>query len=191
MIPTPTTDRGFTLIEVMITLVIAAVVITIGVPGLTDFVASQRVRTVASDLVADMALARAEAIKESRQAIFERVSGATNTWKDGWRICVDLNGNATCDNAEVRKVTTAVPGRSKICSTATDFDNRIFFRPDGRVVRASAPGANDGLKVSDDNGDGASQNDRIRLVFLSISGRARMEIQDNDSANPTRGTACP
>lgn len=175
----------------MITLVIVAIVITVGVPSLTDFVAAQRVRTTASDLVSDMALARAEAVKESRQAIFERVAGATNTWKDGWRVCIDLNSNSTCDNNEIRKVTTTVPGRSKVCSTTGDFDNRIFFRPDGRVVRTAAPGANDGLKVSDDNNDATTANDRVRLIFIGISGRARMEVQDNDPANPTRGTACP
>lgn len=186
-----TAERGFTLIELMITLVIAVIAITIGVPSLTDFVAAQRVRTTASDLVADMALARAEAIKESRQAIFERLAGSTSSWKDGWRICVDLNSNGSCENAEVRKATTTVPGRTRVCSTATDFNDRIFFRPDGRVVRTTAPGANDGLKVSDDNNDSATQNDRIRLIFIGVSGRARMEVQDNSPANPTRGTACP
>jgi len=172
-------QRGFTLVELMATLVIMAIVITIGVPGLTDFIASQRVRTTASDLVADMSLARAEAIKESRQAIMERVAGATSTWKDGWRICVDINGNGTCDAAEIRKTTTPVPGRTAVCATTADLDDRIVFRPDGRVLRATAPGAGDGIKVSDDNNDGATSNDRIRLIFLGISGRARMEIQDS------------
>lgn len=185
------TQRGFTLVELMITLVITVIAITVGVPSLTDFVAAQRVRTTASDLVADMALARAEAIKESRQAMLERLAGSTSTWKDGWRICVDINSNGTCDNAEVRKSTTTVPGRSKVCSTTNDFNDRVIFRPDGRVIRTVAPGANDGLRVSDDNGDSDTVNDRIRLIFIGISGRARIEVQDNDPANPTRGTACP
>jgi type IV fimbrial biogenesis protein FimT len=187
----PILQRGFTLIELMITLVIAVIAITVGAPSLTEFVAAQRVRTTASDLVGDMALARAEAIKESRQAMLERLPGGTSTWKDGWRICVDINSNGTCDNAEVRKATTTVPGRSKVCSTTNDFNDRIIFRPDGRVVRTVAAAANDGLRVSDDNADSATENDRIRLIFIGISGRARMEVQDNDPANPTRGTACP
>lgn len=192
MFPFRRSETGFTLVEMMITLVILGLLITIGIPSLSDFVASQKVRTTASDMIADMALARAEAIKESRSSLVERVSGATNTWKDGWRICVDLNSNGSCENNEIRKVTTtAVSGRSKMCSTSSDFDNRIVFRPDGRVVRASAPGANDGIKISDDNGDSATENDRIRLIFIGVSGRARMEVQDNDRDNPTRGTACP
>jgi len=180
--------NGFTLIELMITLVILALLITIGVPSLTDFISTQRVRTTASDLISDMAFARAEAIKESRQVFFERVAGATNTWKDGWRICVNLNAGTTCDNNEIRKVTTTVPGRTKVCALTADSNDRITFRPDGRV---SGSTANAGLKVSDDNGDSATENDRIRAVFIGISGRASMEVQDNSPANPTRGTACP
>lgn len=183
-------EHGFTLIELMITLVILGILITVGVPSLSEFVAAQRVRTTASDLISDMALARAEAIKESRQAIFERVTGGTNTWKEGWRVCVDLNGNGACDNNEVRKVTTSVPGRTEVCSTVSEFDNRIFFRPDGRVVRTAAPGANDGIRVSDNVGDSATANDRSRLVFMGVSGRARMEIQDNGGALcPATGTS--
>jgi len=186
----PGIEQGFTLIELMITLVILAVLITVGVPSLTDFISTQRVRTTASDLISDMAFARAEAIKESRQVFFERVAGTTNTWKDGWRICVNLNGPAdtACDNNEIRKVTTTVPGRTKVCALTADSNDRITFRPDGRV---SGSTVNAGLKVSDDNGDSATANDRIRAVFIGISGRANMEIQDNSPADPTRGTACP
>lgn len=187
----PFTQHGFTIIELMITLVVAALLITVGVPGLADFVASQRIRATTSDIMADMAYARAEAIKESRTAILERLGGVSGTWKSGWQVCVDFDNNGSCSNTEVRKATTNVPGRSKVCATATDFNDRILFRPDGRVNRTSAPGANDGIKVSDDINDADTTNDRVRLIFLGLSGRARMEIQDNDANNPTRGTACP
>lgn len=194
-------NAGFTLIELMITLVIMAVVITIGIPSLSNYVAAQRVRTTASDLVADIAFARAEAIKESRQAIMEPLDGphiGPNKWTNGWRICVDLdrgsdpNREWDCNssNVEVRKISSAVTGRSRVCATTSDFDTKITFRPDGRVKRISSPGANDGIKVSDNNDDADSTNDRIRLIFIGVSGRPRMEIQDNDPEHPARGTVC-
>jgi len=179
---------GFTLIELMVTLAIMAIVITVGVPALSGYVASQRVRTAVSDTAADIAFARAEAIKESRQSLMERLAGATGTWKDGWRICVDLDGNGSCGNAEVRKITQALGGRIKVCSTAADFDTRIIFRPDGRVVRPSAPGANDGLKISDDLSDGAAGNDYIRSIVIGITGRPLVIKQDGGSGG---GTPCP
>jgi type IV fimbrial biogenesis protein FimT len=187
MKPTPSIHAGFTLIELMITLVIMAILITVGAPQLNDFIASQRVRTVTSDLMADMAFARAEAIKESRRAIMERLAGATSTWKDGWRVCVDLNSNGVCEAAEVRKTGTPIPGDAAtlVCATHSDLATTIVFRPDGRVMRPNAATVTDGLKVQIDVGaDGSATNDRIRLVFLGLSGRASMEIQDKRSDSP-------
>jgi len=177
----------------MITLVVLAIVIAIGVPSLTEFVAGQRVRTTASDLMADFAFARAEAIKESRQAIMERLPGASGTWKDGWRICVDLNSDGACNAPlEVRKTATPVPGNpamTTVCATHADLLNTIAFRPDGRVVRPTAPTANDGIKIEIDVGaDGAADNDPIRLVFLGLSGRASVEIQDRRTTSPPCAT---
>lgn len=174
------TSAGFTLIELMITLVILAIVITVGVPGFTDFIAAQRVRTTASDIMADMAFARAEAIKESRPVIMAPIT--TGNWKDGWRICVDLDGGGDCDvPGEVRKTATPVPGRTKVCATP---DEPIVFRPDGRITRVTASTAADGIRVSDDLGDAATANNRSRLVYLGVSGRPSVEVQDG-------GTVCP
>jgi type IV fimbrial biogenesis protein FimT len=175
-----TTSRGFTLIELMITLVILAIVITVGIPSLSDFVAAQRVRTIASDIMADMAYARAEAIKESRVAIMAPINAAD--WKDGWRICIDLDGGNDCDvPGEVRKTATPISGRTKVCATP---DEPIVFRPDGRVTRVNAPTAADGIRVSDDLGDAVATNDKVRLIYLGISGRPSVEAQDG-------GTVCP
>jgi type IV fimbrial biogenesis protein FimT len=175
-----TTSRGFTLIELMITLAILAIVITVGIPSLSDFVAAQRVRTIASDIMADMAYARAEAIKESRVAIMAPINAAD--WKDGWRICVDLDGGGDCDvPGEVRKTATPISGRTKVCATPNE---PIVFRPDGRVTRVTAPSATDGIRVSDDLGDAVATNDKVRLVYLGISGRPSVEAQDG-------GTVCP
>jgi type IV fimbrial biogenesis protein FimT len=175
-------NRGFTLIELMITLVILGILITVGVPSLADFVATQRVRTTASDLMADMAFARAEAIKESRRVIMQRVAGATSTWKDGWNICVDLNGDNTCSAGEIRKSATPLSGRTKMCATTAELGNNIVFRPDGRIVRNTAVAANDGILISDDFDDGNAANNRARLVFLGVSGRPSMQIQDGGAS---------
>jgi type IV fimbrial biogenesis protein FimT len=175
-----TMNRGFTLIELMITLVILAVVITIGVPSLSDFIASQHVRTTASDIMADMAFARAEAIKESRIAIMAPINAAD--WKEGWRICVDLNGDGDCDvPGEVRKTATPISGRIRVCATP---NQPIVFRPDGRITRATGPSATDGIRVSDNLGDTVTTNDKVRLIYLGVSGRPSVEVQDG-------GTLCP
>ncbi len=161
--------RGFTLIELMIVMLIAAVLIAVGAPALGEFVADQRVRTAASDIAGEIAYARAKAIENSRRVFFQR-TGAT--WAAGWRIFVDLNNNSAFDAGEELKVFNGFPpGSMYLCSTVAEFANSVIFRPDGRVVRTTGVGANDGIFVVDPMGDAALCNNKIRGLLFGVSGR--------------------
>jgi Tfp pilus assembly protein FimT len=147
--------------------------------------------------MADMAFARAEAIKESRRAIMERLPGATGTWKDGWRICVDLNSDNACNAPlEVRKTSSPVPGdpaTTIVCATHATVLDAVAFRPDGRVSQlGGAPidgSPTTGIKLQVDVGaDGTATNDRIRLIFIGVSGRASVENQDKRTDSPPCAT---
>ncbi len=181
---------GFTLIEMMVTLAIFAVILLFGVPSLAPFVADQRVRIAISDIHHDLIFARMDALGNSRRIIVE----ATNppSWKRGWVICVDNNPtNDMCDLAaeEVLKITQELPGdRLRMCSNVADFAQRIVFRPDGRIVRASPVTDLDQVTVHDDMGDSDPANDKIRSVFFGASGRMTV-IEQNGGTNG--GGACP
>ena len=54
---------GFTLVELMVTLAVFAILIARAVPSMQQIVASQRVRSVASDIASDLVIARNEAVK--------------------------------------------------------------------------------------------------------------------------------
>lgn len=173
--------RGFTLIELMTVLVIAAIVITIGLPDMREFVADQRVRTVTSDIIAEISFARAKAIEHSRRVYIQRTGAG---WNNGWRIYVDLNNSTTYDAGEELKVFDGFPpGNMYVCSTVGDFAANVIFRPDGRVVRTTAPGATDGIFVVDLMADGVLANNKIRGVLFGVSGRATM-VRMNGAAAP-------
>ena len=57
---------GFTLVEILITIVISAVLLGIAVPQLTDQVQKSHISSHVSDLMAAMNLARSEAVKSGR-----------------------------------------------------------------------------------------------------------------------------
>jgi len=175
---------GFTLIELMIVVLIAVILITIGVPYLGDYVADQRVRTVTSDIASDIAFTRAKAIEESRRATITR-TGAD--WSGGWRIWVDLDGDGAYDAGEEVKITQGVTGgsnRLRACALPlADFGTNITFRPDGRIVRTTAAAATDGIYVIDEGRDAAVTDNAVRGVLFGTSGRTST-VRLNGTAPP-------
>ena len=169
--------RGFTLIEVMIVVTIVAILIVVALPNMTDFVAEQRVRTVASDLMSEIMFTRATAVEMSKRVNMEKLGAG---WDQGWRIYVDVNNNGIYDagDIEVKQFngfgtgTASITGRLYTCSPVADFATRIIFRPDGRVVRsAAATTAADGIYVIDPMGDADICNNKTRAILFDLSGR--------------------
>ena len=89
---------GFTLIELMITLAIVGILLTVGVPSLKTFMQGNQLIASSNELVSALHIARSEAIKlNSRVSICESSNGIscsnTGSWKNGWIVFVDFDGN--------------------------------------------------------------------------------------------------
>jgi len=174
-------NAGFTLIELVVVLMVAAILLAVGLPGFQNFVRDQRVRAISSDMVGDFALARTEALRFSTRVIIARAgsSGCTltgTTWREGWCIFADTNGNTTMDAGEQLKIQQAVDARVRICSAVAEFANRIIFGSRGQVIRTTAVGANDGITITDDSTGVA--NSRTRTLMFGMVGRVTTVNQD-------------
>lgn len=92
-------QTGFTLVELMITLALAAIILTFAVPGFQNTIRNTRAPTQANTFVSALNLARSEAIKYGAIAHVEAVAPVGgNEYGGGWRVWVDL------DNDNVRDV---------------------------------------------------------------------------------------
>lgn len=68
---------GFTLIELMVTIVLLAILLALGFPSMSTWIHNSKVRTVGDALQNGLRLAQAEALRRSRQTVFSLTNSAT------------------------------------------------------------------------------------------------------------------
>lgn len=106
--------RGLTLIELLTTLALAAILLTLGVPAFNELMARHRMTTAANGLLADLQLARSEALKRGTRVALctGRAAGtgfecSAGDWHAGYLIFTDADGNRVVENpSEVLRVNT-------------------------------------------------------------------------------------
>jgi type IV fimbrial biogenesis protein FimT len=74
---------GYTLFEMIITMMIAGILVAIGVPAFQSFTANQSIRTAGYSVTSSLLLARSEAVKRNAQITITPVAGG---WSQGWTI---------------------------------------------------------------------------------------------------------
>ncbi len=156
--------RGFTIIELMITLTILVILIGLAAPSLSDLVRDQRVKTATSDVHSALVYARSEAIKRNADV---RVAPTGGDWGGGWQV--QVAGGA------VLKAQDALSG---IKITQKDESNigTITFRGDGRLLGAVADIV---VKSSE------SASVTARCIRLDLGGRPSVKADPNK--NPSDG----
>lgn len=165
-------NRGFTLLELMITLLIAGIILSIGVPSFRGVMQNQRMTSATNELVMSLNLAKSEAIKRvAYVSICKSSNGVTcgdagTSWRDGWIVFA----NATVANLGVRdfgdELIRVYPGlRSEFALTPIGtVDGFISFRPSGTMGTAVA-NMTGTLTMCDERGAGYA-----RGILLQSSG---------------------
>jgi prepilin-type N-terminal cleavage/methylation domain-containing protein len=94
--------RGFTLIELIVVMAVAAILLGIAMPSFRSFVQNSRLATQANSLVYSLNLARSEAIKldtqvevcASSDGLTCNVGGTPPGFAAGWIVCYPVVANA-------------------------------------------------------------------------------------------------
>jgi type IV fimbrial biogenesis protein FimT len=115
-----TNALGFTLIELMLTIAIAAVVMGLAIPSFNTAIKNNRLTTQANDLVTSLNLARSEAVKRGTRVRLCKsndgancvADGAASNWAQGWIIFTDQNNNLAYD--PLTETLLKVQGRAQV-----------------------------------------------------------------------------
>lgn len=112
---------GFTLIEMMITVSIAAILLAVSVPTFRTFTYSQRVKTSSFDMYSTLMFARSEAIKRRADVT---VTAVSSDWNNGWTVSVGATTLRSQDPPRGISVTSGV--------------TVLTYRLDGRLTAGDA-----------------------------------------------------
>lgn len=129
-----TTQSGFTLVELMIVVAILALLVTVGIPSFNSFLADNRMSSYTNDLIADLNLARSEAIKRNTPVSIcsstDQASCAnSSSWNTGWVIFTDTGTEGTVDGTDT--ILYARESAGSATMTLTVDRNYTRFLPSG------------------------------------------------------------
>lgn len=121
-------QSGFTLMEVLFTMMVAGILVGMAVPSFKTSVQNNRLVTQANDLLSMLLYARSEAIITNDNVTL-CASNNTNTatpscsgtnWANGWLVCQEAtNGNTGCASGYiVLRVEAALTGGNTLTNTA-------------------------------------------------------------------------
>lgn len=131
---------GFTAIELMVTVSILALLMSLAAPSFIPLIESWRVRQATEQLQSTLNFARSEAIKRSGLVAIQKLPNDTNgctsasdktDWDCGWIVCYDINGNGKCATSEL--VLQRVDAPTKVQVTRTGGSDSIKLNRWGLV----------------------------------------------------------
>lgn len=197
-------QSGFSLMELMATLAVVAILVGVAIPNLRDFIRNNRLSGGVNDMLHSLQVARTEAIKRQQGNVV--VCGTATpdvanaamacdyaTFK-GWFVFQDTNGNWQHDGAE------PVIERHGLLDTSvtvkTDANDRIVsFGPSGFANPAGARVPMGTLVLCDSRGVvAAGLTSTARALLITATGRARAASSQADltAALPlVAGGSCP
>jgi type IV fimbrial biogenesis protein FimT len=160
---------GMTMIEILVTIVVMAVLVAIAVPSFRNASLGSQLSAAANNLLASVQLARSEAIKRNTAVwLCASADGAacagSGGWEQGWIMIIDRS-----DPTTVLQYQQALPDRYLITQTGGTAD--LAFQPIGVGLAATT------FTVCRDNPDGGQE----RLVNVSPTGSARVTITNTGS----------
>ena len=167
--PRESRQHGLTLLEVLATLALTALILGIGVPAFNGLGASSRQTAEINNFVRHLQLARSNAVKTGRDHVLcpssdMKLCREDTDWEQGYILFEDSNSNGLRDNREPLVQASRPASEIGIDMQSTAGRKHVTYRADGRSA-----GSNLTLTFCD-----PSKHIPPKAVILSNTGRPRI-----------------
>lgn len=186
MIPNKNTCRGFTLIELMVTLAIAAILLMVAIPSMTTYKRNAELTSATNTLLAALNGARGEAMKRGMYAMVVPTNNGTN-WNAGWVVFVDKNRtqayNASADQTVLSQ--GPLPSYFNVTGNGTANASAPYIMFDASGYSKTKSGGFGALTLTLTRTDlsGTQLADQTRRIVVASTGRTR-------TCRPSTDTTC-
>ena len=131
---------GFTVIELMITIALAAIILTLGVPAYHGLVERNRLTADINNFISSLALARSEAVKRKQRVVLcasndvATCSNNNNGYESGWIVYVETVAPADnrANTEELLWVSAALANNMTLRATVP-YENQISYLATGQT----------------------------------------------------------
>lgn len=172
--------RGFTQVELMVSLAIAAIILTIGIPSFTTMIRNNQMTANVNEFLTTLNYVRTEAIKRGRPVSLctstDSTSCTNSNWNAGYVSFVDTNKNGMLDAGEERIRAKDTLGNVLTISSAV-FTRAITF-----TASATLEGTSGLFTFCDDRGAAFA-----KAILVNLTGRPQTSSKDSNGGALT----CP
>ncbi len=178
-------QRGFSLIELVVGLVIVGILLMLGVPSFSDWIQNSQIRTAAESVLNGMQIARTEAVRRNSLVRFTLTDGSGNV---AWNVgCVNVT--ADCPATVQRRSAAEAGGAARVGVSTTALSSPVLSSEFSAALGAGSglpagitfdglgrvPAANIGTDITWVDVSHVNNSDARRMVvMLTAGGQARM-----------------
>lgn len=181
-----TLAKGFTLVEILLTLTVAAILVAVAVPSFDGSIKNNKLNSAATGLLSEIVFARSEAVKRNLPvSICASTNGTacnTNDWELGRLVFVDdgAGDSANSANGEVDSETILKSYNNVISGVAIDAtvftaNDHITFFGDGSVEEVGT------MVLCDSRGEDDSSF--AKAINVTAIGQARLAYDSDETTD--------
>ena len=174
--------RGFTIIELMVTVAIAAILLTVAAPSYTTFIRNSQLSDAVGEFMAAANAARGNAIKQGIKTYLVPTTGTD--WSTGWYVFSDGNWDGVytaSDPKDVLVMQSPPPNTILTVTTPTAStlaSGYLIFNGSGYPKTTSGGFGAGRLKI-------ANGTTRAIIISINATGRVRSCVENTTTCTDT------